>query len=104
MPESRDLALVRQALARELDTINHYQDLRDQATEPGVQALLEHLMNEEKEHVAELTAVLRKLDPIQDAHFTEGHAASLFQEAPNQSRRAISASLTVGSLIGTPFV
>lgn len=68
---------VRLALIRELETINHYQELHDLADDPSVKQLMLHLMDEEKEHVAELTEILRRLDAEQNRYFEEGHAVSI---------------------------
>lgn len=109
----RTLRAIRLALVRELETINHYAELADLADEPVVKQLMLHLMDEEKEHVAELTATLRRFDPRQDVHFAGGHASQLGEAgaAPTVGAKAppgASAAmvtpqhrgLTVGSLIG----
>lgn len=131
MADPRDLTVIRLALVRELETINHYQELHDQATDPAVKTLMQHLMEEEKEHVAELTAMLRNLDAVQDQYFREGHSAAigtgdvgalahkLEALAPQASApipvpvpvpvappapQPVRTGLTVGSLIGQPIV
>lgn len=108
---------IRLALIRELETINHYQELHDMADDPGVKQLMLHLMDEEKEHVAELTEILRRLDPEQNRYFEEGHALEIgaggipipgqrFEAppapAPEPPRPAFFApsGLTVGSMMG----
>jgi rubrerythrin len=110
------LKAIRLALMRELETINHYQELHDLADDPSVKELMLHLMDEEKEHVAELTSTLRRFDPRQDDHFAGGHAAQLHADgtSPGIGAKAPTAAaspaavptkqqrpgLTVGSLIG----
>jgi hypothetical protein len=103
---------------RELETINHYQELHDQASDPAVKTLMLHLMEEEKEHVAELTALLRALDAAQDRYFREGHGAALgtgdvaaLLQAPvpppaptPPAVPPMPSGLTVGSLLGQPIV
>ncbi len=111
---------VRLALIRELETINHYQELHDMADDPDVKQLMLHLMDEEKEHVAELTEILRRLDPVQNRYFEEGHAVEIGSGGvPVQGQRFdgpsgapaplpqparpgyfSSSGLTVGSLMG----
>lgn len=117
MPTPVDLAVIRKALVRELETINHYQELHDQASEPGVRALMLHLMDEEKEHVAELTAMLRAHDPVQDRTFREEHSAAIAEgnlaalaHKPGTAAATTPAhaptwtgGLTVGSLMGQPI-
>lgn len=93
---------VRLALIRELETINHYQELHDLADDPDVKQLMRHLMDEEKEHVAELTEILRRLDAEQDRHFAEGHAVEIGSGGVPAPRPAFFApvGLTVGSMMG----
>lgn len=70
--EPGDLARVRQVLARELETINEYEAFAAASAHPEVRAFFAHLAQEEKEHVAEATFMLRRLDPGQEAHFATG--------------------------------
>jgi len=53
-----DLSLVRELLARELATVNHYTQLLNVARTPVLKAFLQRVISEEKEHVAEAAAVL----------------------------------------------
>jgi len=109
MATPQDLAVIRQALIRELETINHYQELHDQASDPGVRQLMVHLMDEEKEHVAELTAMLRSHDPVQDRVFSAEHTAAIasgrletLATKPGSPAAVMQSNgLTVGSLMGT---
>lgn len=88
-----DAARVRSVLARELDTISAYERAARETASPEVRAFLLHLAREEKEHVAEAVALLRRLDPEQEAeflapargleHFLEGRRAA----APDRLRR-----------------
>lgn len=116
MADPIDLAVIRKALVRELETINHYQELHDQASDPAVRQLMMHLMDEEKEHVAELTAMLRAHDPVQDRFFSEEHSEAIAQGnlqalahkpgvVPTPPAAPVTAptwtgGLTVGSLMG----
>ncbi|MBM3275689.1 MAG: hypothetical protein FJZ00_11090, partial [Candidatus Sericytochromatia bacterium] len=72
-----DLKLLRLTLVRELETINQYQDFFDAAQDPAIKELMSHLMFEEKEHVAELTEMLKRYDQDQLTHFGGGHAAGI---------------------------
>jgi hypothetical protein len=123
-----DAQRVRQVLARELETVSHYESLATAAERPEIRAFFQHLAEEEKEHIAEAAMVLRRLDSGQDAQFHKPFPASHFQPggstgaaAPRPSggpsgkpithaRQAIEASpappsphgsLTVGSLRGS---
>src|SRR5262245_23124763 len=77
-PMETDVQRVRQVLARELETISHYEALAAAAERPELRAFFLHLAEEEKEHVAEATAVLRRLDAGQDGQFQKPFPASHF--------------------------
>src|SRR3954463_1688006 len=76
-----DVARIRSVLLRELETVNNYEELARQAASEEVRAFFLHLAAEEKEHVAEATLLLRRLDADQDAHFKKDFPASHFQAA-----------------------
>ncbi len=78
---SSDVARVRTALWRELETINHYEELARQASSEDVRTFFLHLANEEKEHVAEATALLRRLDAQQEVFFQKDYTAAHFSGA-----------------------
>lgn len=64
-----DLEMLREDLIGELQAINQYQDHIDALDSEEARRVLEHIRDDEKEHVAELTKLLQKLDPIQAAKF-----------------------------------
>jgi len=68
---SDDLRNLREDIRGELSAINDYQDHIDLAEDDEVREVLAHIRDEEKEHVAELVRLLRKLDPEQEARFRE---------------------------------
>ena len=78
---STDVALVRQVLARELETINEYEAHARAASTPELRDFFLHLAAEEKEHVAEAVHMLRLLDAGQEAHFAKPVATGHFQGA-----------------------
>jgi rubrerythrin len=103
----RDVRLLRRVLARELDTINEYEEMAEEAEEEVVRAFFRHLADEEKEHVAEAMALIHERDPAQAAesskdiradHFLSGGAAppADAQQAPVEP----APRFTVGSLKG----
>jgi len=60
-----DLEMLREDLIGELQAINQYQEhILSLETEEAV-TILEHIIEEEKEHVAELLALIQDLDPVQ---------------------------------------
>ncbi|OQB44541.1 MAG: hypothetical protein BWY03_00063 [Parcubacteria group bacterium ADurb.Bin159] len=66
---NRDLKNLREDLIGELGAINQYQEHIDEASEEEIKKILSHIRNDEKEHVAELTKLLRKLDETQEIKF-----------------------------------
>jgi rubrerythrin len=66
---NKDLNNLRQDLVGELEAINQYQEHIDEIDDEEIKKVLIHIMNDEKEHVAELTKVIRKVDEIQEEKF-----------------------------------
>jgi hypothetical protein len=62
-----DLMLVRNILAREIETINTYQRLLSSAQTEEVKTFLLHITEEEKEHVAEAMELIMRFDQSQAA-------------------------------------
>jgi rubrerythrin len=66
-----DLEMLREDLVSELQAINQYHEhILILENEEAVTAL-EHIVGEEKEHVAELLKLIRSLDPVQASKFKE---------------------------------
>jgi len=68
---STDLNNLREDLKDELLAINHYQAHIDATDNHEIQKLLGHIRDEEKEHMAELTKLIRQLDPTENDKFAE---------------------------------
>jgi len=64
-----DLEMLREDLVGELQAINQYEAHIDMLDSDEARAVLEHIRDDEKEHVAELTKLIQKLDPVQKAKF-----------------------------------
>ena len=64
-----DLELLREDLIGELQAINQYQDHIDTLDNEEARQILGHIRDDEKEHFAELTKLIQKLDPTQAAKF-----------------------------------
>ena len=64
-----DLEMLREDLMGELQAINQYQDHILSMENEAAVSLLEHIVEEEKEHVAELVKLIQSLDPIQAEKF-----------------------------------
>lgn len=70
-PKHVDLERARKSLREELEAIDFYQERIDATTDASLKKLLEHNMNEEKEHAAMLIEWLRANDPTQNKMFEE---------------------------------
>jgi len=64
-----DLEMLREDLIGELQAINQYQEHIESLGSEEAITTLEHIIEDEKEHVAELTKVIQNLDPIQAEKF-----------------------------------
>ena len=64
-----DLEILREDLIGELQAINQYQEHIDTIVDEEAAKVLEHIRDEEKQHVAELTKLIQKLDPLQAEMF-----------------------------------
>ena len=84
-----DVARVRLVLMRELETISVYEALAREAQADELRAFFEHLALEEKEHVAEATFLLRRLDPAQSQNLDKSFGAAHFEgKAPEPNIEA----------------
>jgi len=105
-----DMALVREIMARELETVNTYFALLQKATNSAVRQFIEHIMNEEKEHIAEAVDILSRFDRVQATmlqkdfmshtgaeHAQGGPTAQTSGRGANNSH-LLERKLTVGSL------
>jgi rubrerythrin len=63
------LEMLRDDLMGELQAINQYQEHINAIDNEEARHVLEHSRDDEKEHVAELTKLIRKFDPIQEEKF-----------------------------------
>jgi rubrerythrin len=64
-----DLEMLREDLVGELQAINQYQEHIDTLDDEEARKVLEHIRDDEKEHVAELTKLINKIDPLQAEMF-----------------------------------
>lgn len=64
-----DLKMLREDLVGELGAINQYQNHIDSLGDEEAKDFLAHIIADEKEHVAELTKLIRKKDSVQDEKF-----------------------------------
>lgn len=64
-----NLEMIREDLVGELQAINQYQKHIDATDDKEIKEVLNHIIADEKEHVAELTKLIRKKDLVQDEKF-----------------------------------
>ncbi len=64
-----DLEMLREDLVGELQAINQYQEHIDTLSDEEAIRVLEHIRDDEKEHVAELIKLIQSLDPTQAEKF-----------------------------------
>jgi len=64
-----DIELLREDLMSELKAINDYQKHIGALKSDEAKRVLEHIRDDEKEHVAELTKLIRQMDETQEAKF-----------------------------------
>lgn len=103
--EQEDVQVLRDILARELETINSYQNLLSRTLSPEVATFIEHIIDEEKEHVAESMTLINRIDERQAMRFTNSEH---WREAPEQPSTQVNkevhqqessrSTFTVGSL------
>ena len=97
-----DLIILREILARELETINVYQNLAGRTGNPDVTAFINHIAEEEKEHVAEAMEFINQMDSSQASRFgATAHWRQSNDVSDNSSSNSMDSqgqSFTVGSL------
>ena len=69
--EHYDQDLIRSALIAELDAISLYQSHLEHLNDETAKKVVGHIIDEEKEHSAELYCLLMKLDKMQEEKMTE---------------------------------
>ena len=67
--DNKTLKNLREDLIGELGAINQYQEHIDETDNEEIKTVLGHIRDDEKEHLAELTKIIRKLDEIQEEKF-----------------------------------
>jgi rubrerythrin len=92
------LIWLREDLMGELQAINQYQAHIDNIDDVEIKGLLSHIRDDEKEHVAEITHLIARIDEIQRQKFAEDHTMEAAERiAGNPGEEKI---LTVGSMLG----
>ncbi len=107
MNKSELARAIRQDIIAELDAVALYEAHIDATDDENAKRIIGHIMNEEKEHIAEFTVLLEYLDPDQ-ARLSEeasGDARRMLEGLPPEDEESTEnvpsapQGLTVGSLI-----
>ena len=91
------LIWLREDLVGELEAINQYQEHINKIDEPEIRELLEHIRDDEKEHVAEITHAIARIDAIQREKFANDHKVAPEERVTSEEHADI---LSVGSMFG----
>mgnify|MGYP000013966859 CR=1 FL=1 len=92
---------LREDLIGELEAINQYQAHIDRIDNEEVRELLEHIRDDEKEHVAEITHLLARIDVIQREKFAEDHTMAQEDRVVSGASNDVDEKVaTIGNLFG----
>lgn len=91
------LIWLREDLMGELQAINQYQAHIDNIDDAEVKELLAHIRDDEKEHVAEITHLIARIDTIQRTKFATDHTMAAEERVVSEDESQAS---TVGSMFG----
>ena len=69
---AEDLVVLREILQRELETINAYEKMLERVSDPELRTIIDHVTDEEREHVAEMYYLIMARDPKQQARSQHG--------------------------------
>ena len=99
---SEDLHVLREILAHELETINAYERMLARITEPALRQIIEHVTDEEREHVSEMYDLIMERDPKQRERAAESRTQLAAMALVSSETAAEAAGLPARTLIGTP--
>ncbi|HNN96388.1 MAG TPA: ferritin-like domain-containing protein [Pseudomonadota bacterium] len=94
---SEDLVVLREILQRELETINAYERMLSRIADPNLRQIIEHVTDEEREHVAEMYELIMERDERQRLRAADGRAQlagmSLVSAHPSHPSQETAASV-----------
>lgn len=93
------LIWLREDLVGELEAINQYQEHINKIDEPEIRELLEHIRDDEKEHVAEITHAISRIDAIQREKFATDHTVAPEERVVSEEKDHADIP-SVGSMFG----
>jgi hypothetical protein len=101
---AEEIVVIRDILIREIETINVYQRMATNTKSPDVAGFLHHIIEEEKEHVAEALELIKRYDSSQAQLLASErdwrHASGSKQDSlsPDTDSPLTSHTFTVGAL------
>lgn len=100
---SEDLRVLREILQRELETINAYERMLDRVGDPSLRKIIEHVTDEEREHVAEMYHLIVERDEQQRVRSEKGlqQLAGMALLSPEHQTAAAAAGLDPEALISS---
>lgn len=104
---SEDLVVLREILQRELETINAYERMLERITDASLRQIIEHVTDEEREHVSEMYELIMERDPRQRERATHSReqltSMSLLPSSPHPEMATAAAAAGLGerALIGS---
>jgi len=98
---SEDLIVLREILQRELETINAYERMLERVGDPSLRQIIEHVTDEEREHVAEMYELIVERDEQQRLRSAKGRQQltemSLLQPQPQPQPQTAAAAAGLGA-------
>jgi hypothetical protein len=102
---SEDLRVLREILQRELETINAYERMLERVSDPALRQIIEHVTDEEREHVSEMYDLIVERDAAQAARAEKSRAQlidmSLLPRPSDLPTAAATAGLGTELIVGS---
>ena len=102
MPMAEDLVVLREILQRELETINAYEKMLERVSDPELRTIIDHVTDEEREHVAEMYYLIMARDPKQQARSQHGAELALENQI-TETVRLCSLARELGAVASSAF-
>lgn len=99
---SEDLIVLREILQRELETINAYERMLARVSDPHLREIIDHVTDEEREHVSEMYQLIMERDPKQVARARMSLEQLHPQTAPAGPGSAVVEAQTAAAAAGLP--
>lgn len=94
---SEDLLVLREILQRELETINAYERMLERIGDPALRQIIEHVTDEEREHVSEMYQLIMERDSQQAARAEQSRSQLIGMSLLPSETTTAAASAGLGS-------